>query len=59
MVMGVSVYEREKLLEERRQQLLNRYKRIEMEAYKWEAGLISAQRLAEIVFGIVNEEAQR
>jgi len=30
-----------------------------MEAYKWEAGLISAQRLAEIVFGIVNEEAQR
>ncbi len=57
--MGVSVYEQEKLLEERRQQLLNRYKRIEMEVYKWEAGLISAQRLAEIVFGIVNEEAQR
>lgn len=25
--MGVSVYEQEKLLEERRQQLLNRYKR--------------------------------
>ena len=40
--MGVSVYEQEKLLEERRQQLLNRYKCTEMEAYKWEAGLRSA-----------------
>lgn len=43
---------------ERRRKLDN-LKRIEEAAYKWFDGEISDKRMAEIVFGLINEEAQR
>ena len=41
-----------------RRRKLDKLKRIEEAAYKWFDGEISDKRMAEIVFGIVNEEAQ-
>ncbi len=49
---------REEVLE-RSADRLRRYKRVEMLAYKWFDGEIDDKRMAEAVFGIVNEEAQR
>ena len=38
---------------------LQRYKQVEVLAYKWFDGEITDKRMAEIVFGLINEEAQR
>lgn len=41
----------------RRRWMIQRYKRIEEAAWKWEAGELSAERFAELVFALINEEA--
>ncbi len=38
----------------KRDKLVMKYKQIELLAYKWEAEEIDSERLAEVVFGIVN-----
>lgn len=48
-----------KQVEARRKDRLQRYKEIEALAYKWFDGEVTDRRMAEAVFGIVNEEAQR
>ena len=48
-----------KQVEARRKDRLQRYKDIEALAYKWFDGEVTDRRMAEAVFGIVNEEAQR
>jgi len=42
---------------EREADRLRRYKRVEMLAYKWFDGAIDDKRMAEAVFGLINEEA--
>ena len=42
---------------EREAELVRRYKRVEMLAYKWFDGAIDDKRMAEAVFGLINEEA--
>ena len=42
-----------------RQRKLDNLKRIEEAAYKWFDGEISDKRMAEIVFGLINEEAKK
>ncbi len=41
----------------REQEVMDKFKKIEHIAYKWEAGEITPERGMEAVFGIVNEEA--
>lgn len=38
---------------------LDKFKRIEEVAYKWFDGEIDDRRMAEIVFGLINEEAKK
>lgn len=40
-------------------QQMDKLKRIQEAAYKWEAGELPADRVAEIVFGLVNQECVR
>ena len=42
-----------------RRRKLDKLKRIEEAAYKWFDGEISDKRMAEIVFGLINEEAKK
>ena len=42
-----------------RRRKLDALKRIEEAAYKWFDGEMSSDRLAEMVFGLINEEAKR
>ena len=42
-----------------RRRKLDKLKRIEEAAYKWFDGEMSSDRLAEMVFGLINEEAKR
>jgi len=42
--------------EERKADRLGRYKQIETLAYKWFDGKITDKRMAEAVFGLINEE---
>ena len=42
-----------------RRRKLDKFKRIEEVAYKWFDGEISDKRMAEIVFGLINEEAKK
>lgn len=42
-----------------RRRKLDTLKRIEEAAYKWFDGEMSSDRLAEMVFGLINEEAKR
>lgn len=46
-----------KQIEARRKDRLQRYKKIEALAYKWFDGEIDDKRMAEAVFGLINEEA--
>ena len=43
--------------EERKADRLQRYKKIEALAYKWFDGEVTDRRMAEAVFGLINEEA--
>ena len=45
-----------KQIEARRKDRLQRYKKIEALAYKWFDGEIDDKRMAEAVFGLINEE---
>ena len=42
----------------REAELVRRYKRVEMLAYKWFDGEIDDKRMAEAVFGLINKEAE-
>lgn len=42
-----------------RRRKLDKLKRIEEATYKWFDGEISDRRMAEIVFGLINEEAKK
>lgn len=42
-----------------RRRKLDKLKRIEEAAHKWFDGEISDKRMAEIVFGLINEEAKK
>ncbi len=44
--------------EERKADRLQRYKKIEALAYKWFDGVIDDKRMAEAVFGLINEGAK-
>ena len=46
-----------KRIEARRKDRLRRYKKVEALAYKWFDGEIDDKRMAEAVFGLINEEA--
>ena len=46
-----------KRIEARRKDRLQRYKKVEALAYKWFDGVIDDKRMAEAVFGLINEEA--
>jgi hypothetical protein len=46
-----------KRIEARRKDRLQRYKKVEALAYKWFDGEIDDKRMAEAVFGLINEEA--
>ncbi len=43
-------------VEARRKDRLQRYKEIEALAYKWFDGEVTDRRMAEAVFGLINEE---
>ena len=45
-----------KQIEARRKDRLQRYKKVEALAYKWFDGKITDKRMAEAVFGLINEE---
>ena len=45
-----------KQVEARRKDRLQRYKEIEALAYKWFDGEVTDRRMAEAVFGLINEE---
>ena len=45
-----------KQIEARRKDRLQRYKKIEALAYKWFDGEVTDRRMAEAVFGLINEE---
>jgi hypothetical protein len=45
-----------KQIEARRKDRLQRYKKVEALAYKWFDGEIDDRRMAEAVFGLINEE---
>ena len=55
-VEQVFVERTRKLVEEREAERLRKYKQVETLAYKWFDGKITDKRMAEAVFGLINEE---
>lgn len=46
------------VMDERRVEMVQRYKRIEEAAWRWEMGQMSDERLAQLVFGMVNRDGR-